>query len=89
MKESCSSRFWLMGDYSFVVADTAVEVREQAGGFWGDHRGLMIGTGEFANGIERTPGCFDKNFSFTARVPDGNGRPEIAIYPAQFREHIF
>ena len=68
----------VIGYGNFVVADAAVEVGEQGGGFVGDNSGFEVGAGEVADGFEGTPSGFDEDFDFAFAAAMGNSGSEVA-----------
>ena len=71
------------------MADTALEVLEQGGGFGGDDSAFKIGTSKVADGFKGAPGSLDKNLGVAANVADGNSGSEIAGDSAKFRQDVF
>src|SRR5713101_9769813 len=78
----------MIRERSFEVADAAVEAGEKSGGFIGHHSGFEIRAGKIANGIQRTPGCLDENFSFAPGAADMQRGPKVPTYAAQVRQDV-
>jgi len=71
------------------MEDATIETDEQGGSLIGDDRGLEVGAGEAADGVEGAPGGFDGDFDFVLEASSGNGSAEIAGDAAKLGQHIF
>src|SRR6266851_271242 len=67
-----------IGERGFVMADAAVMVRQQRGGFIADDGSLQVGAGKIADRFQGAPGRCDENLDFDPGVPNGNGSAQIS-----------
>src|SRR5258708_38774392 len=69
------------------MADAAVEVGEQGGGFVRDDGGFEVGAGESADGFEGAPGGFDDDFGCAFEAAKENGSSQVARDAAELAQN--
>src|SRR5713101_8850850 len=77
-----------IGERGFVMADAAVMVRQQRGGFIADDGSLQVRASKIADRIQGAPGRCDEDLDFDPGVSNGNGSAKISMYAAELGQDI-